>query len=78
VTILIDERRPPLEDTIIRYYGQYVAVVVAQTVEQARAAAEAVRVAYNKAPHNTQDELLRAPASNNGPKDATPEPSRNR
>ena len=74
VTMLIDERRPPLEDTTIRYYGQYVGVAVAQTVEQARAAAEAVKVNYAKAPHNTQDELLRAPASNNGPRDATPEP----
>src|SRR3954452_5298696 len=58
LTMLMDERRPPLEDITIRYYGQYVAVVVAQTVEQARAAAEAVKVSYVKAPHNTQDELL--------------------
>ncbi len=48
VTMLIDERRPPLEDTTIRYYGQYVAVVVAQTVEQARAAAEAVKVSLQQ------------------------------
>jgi len=47
LTMLMDERRPPLEDTTIRYYGQYVAVAVAQTVEQARAAAEAVKVTYN-------------------------------
>src|SRR4051794_7124210 len=42
----IDEKRPPLEDDVIRYYGQYVAVVVAQTLEQARAAAEQVKVSY--------------------------------
>jgi xanthine dehydrogenase YagR molybdenum-binding subunit len=35
-SLIIDERRPPLEDDEIRYYGQYVAVVVANTVEQAR------------------------------------------
>ena len=27
----MDERRPPFEDDTIRYYGQYVAAVVAQT-----------------------------------------------
>jgi xanthine dehydrogenase YagR molybdenum-binding subunit len=42
----LDERRPPLEDDVIRYYGQYVAVVVAQTSEQAQAAAAAVKVTY--------------------------------
>ena len=42
----IDEERPPFEDDIIRYYGQYVALVVADTYEQARAAAEAVKVTY--------------------------------
>jgi len=44
--LILDERRPPFEDDIVRYYGQYVAVVVAQTVEQARAAAEQVKVSY--------------------------------
>ena len=42
----IDEARPPLDDDTIRYYGQYVAVVVADTLEQAQAAARAVRVSY--------------------------------
>ena len=32
------ERRPPFEDDIIRYYGQYVAAVVALTYEQQLAA----------------------------------------
>src|SRR5690606_2314134 len=33
----IDEARPPLDDDVIRYYGQYVALVVADTLEQAQA-----------------------------------------
>ncbi len=57
-SMILDEKRPPLEDTTVRYYGQYVAVAVAQTVEQARAAAEAVKVTYAKTPHNTSDKLL--------------------
>jgi xanthine dehydrogenase YagR molybdenum-binding subunit len=58
LSMILDEKRPPLEDTTVRYYGQYVAVAVAQTVEQARAAAEAVKVTYAKTPHNTSDKLL--------------------
>ncbi len=42
----ISEARPPFEDDKIYYWGQYVALVVAETLEQARAAAEAVRVEY--------------------------------
>ncbi len=74
LSMLMDERRPPLEDTTIRYYGQYVAVVVAQTIEQARAAAEAVKVSYAKAPHNTSDELMGNHASHSEPHDAQREP----
>jgi xanthine dehydrogenase YagR molybdenum-binding subunit len=44
---IIDETRPPLADDIIRYYGQYVAVAVADTFEQAKAAADAVKVTYS-------------------------------
>jgi xanthine dehydrogenase YagR molybdenum-binding subunit len=40
------ESRAPMSDNEIRYWGQYIAVVVAETVEQARAAAAAVRVEY--------------------------------
>ncbi|MEG9430935.1 xanthine dehydrogenase family protein molybdopterin-binding subunit [Terriglobus sp. ADX1] len=58
-----DERRPPLEDTTVRYYGQYIAVAVAQTMEQARAAAEAVKVTYKKAKHDTDETLLGTPLS---------------
>jgi len=43
----IDESRPPLEDDEVRYYGQYVALVVADTFEQATAAARAVQVRYS-------------------------------
>src|SRR5690606_2932737 len=44
---MLDERRPPLEDDEIRYYGQYIALVVADTFEQATAAAAAVRAVYD-------------------------------
>ena len=43
----ISEERPPLSDTAVCYWGQYVAVVVADTFQQAQAAAAAVRVQYN-------------------------------
>jgi xanthine dehydrogenase YagR molybdenum-binding subunit len=43
---IVDERRPPFEDDTIRYYGQYVAAVVALTFEQAVSAAHAVKVTY--------------------------------
>src|SRR5499426_709327 len=41
-----EERRPPFEDDIIRYYGQYIALAVAETFETAKAAADAVRATY--------------------------------
>ncbi len=42
----IDEARPAFADDTIRYYGQYVALVVAETFEEAVAAAACVRVIY--------------------------------
>lgn len=42
-----NEARPPFEDDNIYYWGQFVAVVVAETIEQARAAAAAVHVEYD-------------------------------
>ena len=42
----LDERRPPFADDIVSYYGQYVAAVVAESYEQARAGAYAVKVSY--------------------------------
>ncbi|MEO5814630.1 MAG: xanthine dehydrogenase family protein molybdopterin-binding subunit [Gemmatimonadaceae bacterium] len=55
---LIDEKRPPFEDDVVSYYGQYVAVAVAQTMEQARAAADAVRVRYAADAHNVDPHLV--------------------
>ena len=54
----IDESRPPFADDVIRYYGQYVALVVARTFEQATEAAARVKVTYDadEAP-NTSAEL---------------------
>lgn len=43
---IIDERRPPLDDTTVRYYGQYVALVVADTFEHATAAADSLKITY--------------------------------
>src|SRR5437016_10541485 len=45
---IVDERRPPFEDDIIRYYGQYIALAVAETFESAKAAADAVHATYEK------------------------------
>ncbi len=44
------ESRPPFEDEKIYYYGQYVALVVAETFEQALAAASHVHVEYDAKP----------------------------
>jgi xanthine dehydrogenase YagR molybdenum-binding subunit len=65
-TGIIDEKRPPFEDDTIRYYGQYVAVAVALTFEQAVAAANAVMVTYKAAPvnvtaHFTESETTEKP-----------------
>lgn len=54
---IIDEQRPPLEDDVIRYWGQYVAVAVAETFEQAKAAADAVKVTYTQEKPNVQPKL---------------------
>lgn len=40
------ESRAPMSDNEISYWGQYIAVAVAETIEQARAAAAAIRVEY--------------------------------
>src|SRR4051812_21364670 len=54
---IVDERRPPFEDDVVRYYGQYVAVAVAETFETAKAAADAVRVTYAKEKPNVETAL---------------------
>ncbi len=43
----MSETRPPFDDDKIYYWGQYVALVVAETLEQAKAGAQAVRVEYD-------------------------------
>jgi len=51
------ERRPPFEDDVIRYYGQYIALAVADTFETAKAAADAVRATYSKEKPNVESRL---------------------
>jgi xanthine dehydrogenase YagR molybdenum-binding subunit len=54
----LDELRPPFEDDVVRYYGQYVALAVADSFEQAKAAADAVRVSYAAEPPNVDPHLV--------------------
>jgi xanthine dehydrogenase YagR molybdenum-binding subunit len=56
---IMDERRPPFEDDVVRYYGQYIALAVADTFEAARAAADAVAasVMYEKEKPNVDTDL---------------------
>src|SRR5436189_4517088 len=54
---ITDERRPPFEDDVVRYYGQYVALAVADTFETAKAAADAVRVTYSTDKPNVETDL---------------------
>lgn len=51
------ERRPPFEDDEIRYYGQYIALAVADTFETAKAAADAVRATYSNQQPNVEFHL---------------------
>jgi len=51
------ERRPPFEDDTIRYWGQYIALAVADTFEAAKAAADAVRATYSKEKPNVERHL---------------------
>ena len=57
MTGYLDEKRPPFDDDTIRYYGQYVAAVVAITYEQAVAAAKAVKVTYSAEKPDTREHL---------------------
>ena len=55
------EKRLPLSDDRVYYGGQYVAVVVAQTIEQARYAASLVQVSYApELPILTMDDATKA------------------
>src|SRR5215469_3845808 len=51
------ERRPPFEDDTIRYWGQYIALAVADTFESAKAAADAVRATYSQEKPNVESHL---------------------
>jgi xanthine dehydrogenase YagR molybdenum-binding subunit len=51
------EVRSAFEDEIVRHWGQYVAVVVAETLEQATAAAAAVKVEYESQTANVRASL---------------------
>jgi xanthine dehydrogenase YagR molybdenum-binding subunit len=51
------ERRPPFEDDVIRYYGQYIALAVADTFEAAKAAADSVRATYSQEKPNVESRL---------------------
>ncbi len=52
-----EERRPPFEDDVIRYYGQHIALAVAETFETAKAAADAVRATYSVEKPNVERHL---------------------
>src|SRR5213592_2770614 len=54
---ITDERRPPFEDDVVRYYGQFIALAVADTFERAKAAADAVRATYAKEKPNVETVL---------------------
>src|SRR3979411_2362662 len=47
----------PFEEDIVRSYGQYVALAVAETFENAKAAADAVRVTYSEDKPNVENDL---------------------
>ena len=51
------ERRPPFEDDTIRYWGQYIALAVADTFEAAKSAADAVRATYSQEKPNVESHL---------------------
>jgi len=51
------ENRPAFEDETVYYWGQYVAAVVAETFQQAQAAAGAVRVEYEPAKFSVDTSL---------------------
>jgi xanthine dehydrogenase YagR molybdenum-binding subunit len=51
------ERRPPFEDDTIHYWGQYIALAVADTFEAAKAAADGVRATYSQEKPNVESLL---------------------
>ncbi len=65
-----NEERDPLSDDRISYGGQYVALIVADTLERARHAAALVKIRYEKAPlalhQNDRRDTGKKPKENNG------------
>ncbi len=55
---ICEERRPPFEDDVVRYYGQYIALAVAETFETAKAAADAVVATYAAEEPNVEPQLV--------------------
>lgn len=55
---ICEERRPPFDDDVVRYYGQYIALAVAETFETAKAAADAVRATYDVEKPNVDLQLI--------------------
>jgi xanthine dehydrogenase YagR molybdenum-binding subunit len=53
----ISESRPPLSDDKIDYWGQFVALAVAETLEQATAAADAIQVEYDSESPDVRTDL---------------------
>ena len=74
-TGIVDERRPPFEDDTVRYYGQYVAAVVALKFEQAVAAASAVKVTYNSQKPDVREHLETDEKPKEDSKRGNPEPA---
>ncbi len=65
------ENRPPLSDDTVSYWGQYVALAVAETFAQAKAAAAAVKVQYDSQKPNVNpvlDDDMPAIGAPGGPK----------
>jgi xanthine dehydrogenase YagR molybdenum-binding subunit len=63
-----DEVHPPLKDASVRYHGQAIGLVVAETVEQARDAVALVNIQYAAQPARTSflDELPNATPPSSG------------
>jgi xanthine dehydrogenase YagR molybdenum-binding subunit len=60
---VIEQRMLPLQDNQVRYVGQRIAAVVADTLEHATRAAELVKVTYDAAPARTDLQKLRGEAA---------------
>ena len=69
---ICEERRPPFEDDVIRYYGQYIALAVADTFEAAKSAADAVRATYATEKPNVETRLGSRQRRRRGPHDIRP------